>query len=196
VSSSPFHYGGAPTGVAVASASAPSLDEGAIVKLSVDLSNNLRTTGGGGGGGGTSSEFGDPFPADGTAAGFNDPSGNMAAGNLDADGKLLVSASPAPITSATPNDPVQSALTGTAAQALPANPARLWVAIQNFGGEPLYYLFGSVAQTGAISSTNCSGFLLAGEKAFLLCGAQIITSVIQWCSTVTGTTGNIQDGEA
>lgn len=111
-----------------------------------------------------------------------------------AGGSIVVVASA--ITSASPNAPVQAALTGTAAQALPSNSARLWMAIQNFGGEPLYYLFGSVAQTGAISSTNCSGFLLAGEKAFLLCGAQIITSVIQWCSTATGTTGNIQDGQA
>lgn len=110
-----------------------------------------------------------------------------------AGGSIVVVASV--VTSATPNDPVQAALTDAAAQALPANSARLWVEISNFGGEPLYYLFGSVAQTGAISSTNCSGFILAGGPPLILCGAQIITSVIQWCSTVTGTTGNIQDGE-
>jgi hypothetical protein len=45
---------------------------------------------GGGGGGGTSSTFGDPFPAAGTAAGFIDHSGNMAGATLDASGNLLV----------------------------------------------------------------------------------------------------------
>lgn len=45
---------------------------------------------GGGGGGGTSSNFGDPFPTDGTAAGFIDASGNMAGGTLDAGGRLIV----------------------------------------------------------------------------------------------------------
>lgn len=116
------------------------------------------------------------------------------AGNLRIIGSFSVT--PGVVTSATPNAPVQAALTGTAAQALPANSSRLWVTIQNMGGEPLYYLFGSVGQAGACSATNCSGFMLAGEKALLLCGAQIITSVIQWCSTATGTTGNIQDGQA
>ena len=59
----------------------------------VSNSNPLPVTGGGGGGGGTSSDFSDPFPSSGTAVGFLDPSGNMAPGNLDADGKLLISGS-------------------------------------------------------------------------------------------------------
>jgi len=44
----------------------------------------------GGSGGGTSSDFGDPFPAAGTAAGFLDASGNMAGVELQADGSLPV----------------------------------------------------------------------------------------------------------
>lgn len=64
---------------------------------------------GGGGGGGTSSTFGDPFPATGTAAGFKDNSGNMAGGTLDASGNLKVagtfsSASVGPTGSAVPAD--------------------------------------------------------------------------------------------
>lgn len=52
----------------------------------------LRMTqpGGGGGGGGTSSFFGAAFPTAGTAAGFKDTLGNMAAGLLDGSGNLLV----------------------------------------------------------------------------------------------------------
>lgn len=46
-----------------------------------------------GGGGGTSSTFGNPFPATGTAAGFIDSSGDMAGANLDAGGNLKVTAS-------------------------------------------------------------------------------------------------------
>ena len=46
-------------------------------------------SGGGGGGGGTSSNYGDPFPAAGTAAGFIDSSGNMAGANLDSGGRLI-----------------------------------------------------------------------------------------------------------
>src|SRR5436190_6862808 len=44
----------------------------------------------GGGAGGTSSTFGAPFPATGTAAGALDTSGNMAPLNLDASGNLKV----------------------------------------------------------------------------------------------------------
>jgi hypothetical protein len=47
----PEHYTGSQSLAAVATASAPSLTEGATAKLSTDLSGNLRTTGGGGGGG-------------------------------------------------------------------------------------------------------------------------------------------------
>jgi hypothetical protein len=49
-----------------------------------------ETQPGGGSGGGTSSTFGAAFPATGTAVGFKDVSGNMAAGNLDAGGNLKV----------------------------------------------------------------------------------------------------------
>ncbi len=45
----------------------------------------------GGGTGGTASTFGSGFPPTGTAAGFNDASGNMAGANLDAGGNLRVS---------------------------------------------------------------------------------------------------------
>lgn len=131
------------------------------------------------------------------------PSGIYCWAQADAEGNLKVNlaagsvvVNPGVITSATPNDPIQAALTNTAAQALPANSARLWVIIQNFGGEPLYYLFGSVAQVGAASATNCTGFLLAGAPPLILDGAQVFTGVIQWVSTATGTTGNIQDGDA
>ncbi len=55
---------------------------------------------GGGGTGGTASDFGDPFPAVGTAAGFIDDSGDMAGASLDASGNLLVAAGAAfPVTS-------------------------------------------------------------------------------------------------
>lgn len=47
-------------------------------------------TGGGGGGGGTASPFGSSFPANGTAAGFKDASGNMSWGTLDVSGNLKV----------------------------------------------------------------------------------------------------------
>src|SRR5882672_6029581 len=50
----------------------------------------VETQPGGGGGGGTSSTFGAAFPATGTAAGFKDVGGNMAAGLLDASGFLKV----------------------------------------------------------------------------------------------------------
>lgn len=45
---------------------------------------------GGSGGGGTSSDFGDPVPASGTAVGFQDSGGNLAPGLLDASGFLKV----------------------------------------------------------------------------------------------------------
>lgn len=47
----------------------------------------------GAGSGGTASNFGDPFPSAGTAAGFQDFSGNMAPGLLDASGNLQISIS-------------------------------------------------------------------------------------------------------
>ncbi len=45
----------------------------------------------GGGTGGTASDFNQTMPGVGTAAGFKDPSGKMAPGNLDASGNLIVS---------------------------------------------------------------------------------------------------------
>lgn len=44
----------------------------------------------GSGGGGTSSAYGDPFPSDGTAAGFLDSNGDMAPVELEVDGSLPV----------------------------------------------------------------------------------------------------------
>lgn len=64
---------------------------GYALKVNSDGSINVNDTTPGGGG--TSSVFGAPFPADGTAAGFIDASGNMAGGNLDASGNLKVSGS-------------------------------------------------------------------------------------------------------
>lgn len=60
-----------------------------------DVNDALRVNvvAGGGAGGGTSSAFGAPFPASGTAAGAKDSGGNMAALNLDASGNLLVASS-------------------------------------------------------------------------------------------------------
>ncbi len=63
----------------------------ASVRLKASESSPTAPPGsGGGGGGGTSSNFGDPFPATGTASGFIDNSGNMAGGTLDASGYLKV----------------------------------------------------------------------------------------------------------
>src|SRR6185369_16004387 len=58
--------------------------------LKVNNAGELLVTSGGSSGGGTSSTFGAAFPADGTAAGFIDSSGNMAGGTLDASGFLKV----------------------------------------------------------------------------------------------------------
>lgn len=58
--------------------------------LRLNDAGELLVTGGGGGGGGTSSDFGDPFPTAGTAAGFVSDTGTMAGANLDAAGNLLV----------------------------------------------------------------------------------------------------------
>lgn len=59
--------------------------------LKINADGSINTVDAGPGGGGTSSVFGAAFPADGTAAGFKDNSGNMAPGNLDATGALKIS---------------------------------------------------------------------------------------------------------
>lgn len=99
------------------------------------------------------------------------------------------------IKSATPNDPVQATVGTSAAQALAANTSRLWVVISNFGQTVLYYLFGSSAQAGAVSSSNCTNYLNPGQSV-LIAGSQIFTGVIQWISSAAGGVGNIQDGDA
>jgi hypothetical protein len=65
---------------------------GAVVKTGDAATNAVRVNvvAGGSAGSGTSSPFGSPFPAAGTAAGAKDVSGNMAAFNLDAGGNLKV----------------------------------------------------------------------------------------------------------
>lgn len=190
MASSPFHYGGTPTGPAVASAVAPVLTEGSIVKLSTDLSGNLRTTAGGGGGGGTSSAFGEPFPANGTAAGFIDPDGNMAAGNVDASGNLLVAGT---FTSATPTsntatDPTQTTVGTSAATALAAG-ARKGLSIQNQGTTIIYLLLGG----GTPSSSKYTVALPAcgvnndGSSAPYTGPPGVVwTGAVQWISSGVG----------
>lgn len=76
-----------------------------LTMVPVSNTNPLPVTGGGGGGGGTSSVFGAAFPADGTAVGAIDASGNMAGLNLDGSGNLKVAGSfSASFTEATKDD--------------------------------------------------------------------------------------------
>ena len=76
--------------------SAPTLSNGQGYPLRLDNRAQLvitcpdGTCSGGGSGGGTSSNFGDPFPTKGTAAGFLDQSGNMSGAKLDSNQFLMV----------------------------------------------------------------------------------------------------------
>lgn len=67
----------------------PTPHAGSTYALTMDVTGTLCTVGGGGGGGGTSSNFGTTFPGAGTAAGFKDPSNNMAAAHVDTAGNIL-----------------------------------------------------------------------------------------------------------
>lgn len=100
----------------------------------------------GAGGGGTSSSFGSLFPSAGTAAGFKDNSGNMAAGNLDASGNLKVSGT----LSTTPPASGTSTLSNVASSAssvtlLSANSLRLAFTLYNDSTQNCFIKFGATA---------------------------------------------------
>lgn len=71
-------------------------DESGQYRAKVNSDGELLVTGGGGGGGGTSSDFGDPFPTAGTAAGATDGT-NMVPLNVDptSDGLKVLIVNPA-----------------------------------------------------------------------------------------------------
>lgn len=70
---------------------APTYSNRQVAPFQVDTNGNLKVNIiAGGGSGGTSSTFGAAFPATGTAAGFDDGSGNMAAATVDGSNNLNV----------------------------------------------------------------------------------------------------------
>lgn len=108
--------------------------------------------GGGGGGGGTSSTFGSAVPSDGTAAGFEDVSGNMAMGKLDASRNLLVAGTltttpPAAATSTLSN--VNSSATNVTA--LAANAARLGFELYNDSAAAANVKLGATASASSFT---------------------------------------------
>lgn len=182
MSSSPFHYGGAPTGSAVASAAAPLLTEGSVVKLSVDLSNNLRTTGGGGGGGGTSSVDQTPFVA-GTTSGTpimgEDPgSGELLIPQLVSGTRILQVGIPGGVATTPVYSHTISAggLTTVTSDALllAQNLSRVSYQIQNVSLSVIYVLEG----TGTCSATNFT-YALPG-CGLILDGTSPIYRDTQW----------------
>jgi hypothetical protein len=137
----------------------------------------------GGGSGGTSSAFGAPFPAIGTAAGFDGANGDMEPGNLDAAGNLLVNVAAGSVTVA----PVESDTCSTNAlvtvgtsstQAIAANPSRKRLILQNVGTTVLYVLLG----TGSASATSLTFILPAGGTS--KDGSSIIIFDIMWQGAV------------
>lgn len=141
---SPYYSGGA-SRVAIASAAAPSLVEGQLTSLSIDDNGNLRVTTAGGGGGGTSSSFGSPLPATGTAAGVEDPSGDMVALQVDGSGNLKVAGSltVTPITSTAASVPAVNTVGTTAEVAIAANANRKRLVLVNAGTTALKYYLGA-----------------------------------------------------
>jgi hypothetical protein len=119
------------------------------------------TSGGGGGGGGTSSAFGTPFPADGTAAGaYQASSGDMEPLNLDSSGNLLVAGSLTitPTQSNTVSTAGPTTVGTSSTQLLAANAARKRLILQNVGTTKIWILFGA----GSASSSNYHIALPAG----------------------------------
>lgn len=101
------------------------------------------------GSGGTSSDFGDPFPGAGTAAGFKDAAGDMAPVELEPDGSLPVTVvagggSPTPAATNTETNLVLSNVNQTA---LSANAARLAFSLYNDSDMAVYVKFGVTAST-------------------------------------------------
>lgn len=119
---------------------------------------NTPLVSGTGGNGGTSSTFGDPFPATGTAVGFKDSTGLlMAAGNLDASGNLKVSSSPTAAGTATLSNVSDSA---TSVTVLASNASRLAFELYNDSDASVFIKFGATASaTSFLAKMLPSGFL-------------------------------------
>jgi hypothetical protein len=134
---------------------------GQAQNLVCNSSKELKVAVSGAGSGGTSSNFGDAFPAAGTAAGFKDSTGLlMSPGNLDAGGNLKVAGT----LSTTPASAATSALTNvvsaaTSATALAANANRLGMTFNNDADVPCYLKYGTTA-----SASSFTRKLLPGEQ--------------------------------
>lgn len=167
-------------------------DSGELVVVAVDPgTRRLLTSGGGGGGGGTSSAFDDPFPVDGTAAGFLDPDGNMAAGKVDADGNQLVSGSFTPATSSTATDPTQTTVGTSAVQALAAS-ARKAMSIQNQGTTVLYVLLGAGTPSASkytVALPACGAHDDGSSPAYTGPMGVVWQGAVQWVSSASGGLG-------
>jgi hypothetical protein len=118
-----------------------------------------------GGGGGTASDFGQSFPASGTAAGAQGTNGDMEPLNLDAGGNLLVnvatgtlSVTVSPTESTTVSNPNLVTVGTSSVTLLASNSSRKRMTLQNNGTTTIYVLFGA----GSASATNYHIALPAG----------------------------------
>lgn len=120
-----------------------------LAPANLDSDGNLKVNvAAGGGAGGTSSTFGAPIPSAGTAAGFQDVSGDMAPGNLDALGQLKVAGT----FSSTPATAGTSVLSnvpgsGSSVTVLAANAARLGFTLYNDSDSPVNVKLGATASS-------------------------------------------------
>jgi hypothetical protein len=103
---------------------------------------------GGGGSGGTASNFGAAFPATGTAAGFISSGGNMAGGNLDASGRLIVNCG---------SGCAGAAGDGTATGALNANNAAVTIALSTYTGIEVNFTSGGNLNGTVVAEVSYDG---------------------------------------
>ena len=152
----------------------------------------------GGGSGGTASDFGDPVPAAGTAAGFEDPDGDLAPGKVDANGNLLV----AGVGSAQGAAIAGQTLSPTACQTLSATPTAYTTAQTNI---PTCTVYGAqLTQPYSLNDNLVSGTItsaMTGTTSTSLIAAagsglkNYITQITCWNSHATvGTAISLQDG--
>jgi len=150
----------------------------------------LLTSSSGGGGGGTSSAFGSAFPADGTAAGFIDSSGNMAGANLDSSGNLLVAGSftsTVPVSNAA-TDPTQTTVGTSAATALSAG-TRKAMSIQNQGTTIIYVLLGAGTPSSSkytVALPACGANNDGSSAPYTGPPGVVWTGAVQWISSGVG----------
>lgn len=144
-------------------------DDGGTTKrvLKTDSAGVLQTSGGGGGGGGSSSNFTDPFPSSGTAAGFTDGTNMQSAMVFDGDTgagteyvlglNLRKRASGGTVEAGTSSDPLRVDPTGSTTQpvsasSLPLPTGAATAAKQDTGNTSLASIDGKITavNTGAV----------------------------------------------